>query len=388
MTLHIDCLHYKLNKYGEELCGDSVEVLRTSESHVLVIADGLGSGVKANILSTLTAKIASQMLLDGATIGEVVATLAETLPVCQVRRLAYSTFTILQIYPRTGEAYLVEFDNPASFYFHNRRLTAIDFTERVFNGRTLREARFVCQPGDLFFLVTDGVIHAGIGAVLNLGWGWPQVADYLQRMVQDTDYVAPVANMLITVCSNLYLGRPGDDATVLGVQVRTPEQLTVLTGPPSHSSEDSKVVQQLLNAQGRKVVCGGSTAKMVARESGRELVVGLGAESPDEPPYGWIAGLDLVTEGVITLNKTYSIIESVVNPDASYEDFRVLHRSTASAKLANLLLNEATHIRFLLGQAVNVAHNSDQGLLPRLEVVARLGSLLKSIGKNVEIVRY
>ena len=93
-----DIGYKSINHYGEELCGDHVDIVEESEnSTVIVLADGLGSGVKASILSTLTSKIISTMMAAGLSIEDCVSTIAATLPVCSVRGVAYSTFTIMHI---------------------------------------------------------------------------------------------------------------------------------------------------------------------------------------------------------------------------------------------------------------------------------------------------
>ena len=116
MKLFVDAAWDSLHHYGEELCGDKVEIVRTEEYFLMVLADGLGSGVKANILATLTSKIIATMLSDGATLDEAVETMASTLPVCSERGIAYSTFTIIKV-ERNGNIYLAEFDNPSAVFF-------------------------------------------------------------------------------------------------------------------------------------------------------------------------------------------------------------------------------------------------------------------------------
>lgn len=180
MSLFIDASYESLNKYNEELCGDKVEIIRTREAMTIVLADGLGSGVKANILATLTSKIIGTMLGKGATIDEAVETIANTLPVCREREIAYSTFSILQIFP-SGQGYLAEFDNPAVLRLCKGKLNPLQREEREIGGKRVLESRFTVAPEDLFVLFSDGVVHAGIGGVLNLGWQWENVAEYVEK---------------------------------------------------------------------------------------------------------------------------------------------------------------------------------------------------------------
>ena len=121
MGVSIDVAWKSLNKYKEELCGDKVEIVKTDDSDIVILADGMGSGVKANILATLTSRILATMLGEGATIESCVDTIAKTLPVCQERKVAYATFSILQIF-HNGEAYLVEYDNPACVFIRDNKI--------------------------------------------------------------------------------------------------------------------------------------------------------------------------------------------------------------------------------------------------------------------------
>ena len=110
--LCVDVGYKSVNHFGEQLCGDHVDVVEEGEnSSVVVLADGLGSGVKASILSTLTSKIISTMMAEGLSVEDCVSTIAATLPVCSVRGVAYSTFTIVHIV-NDETAEIIEFDNP------------------------------------------------------------------------------------------------------------------------------------------------------------------------------------------------------------------------------------------------------------------------------------
>ena len=177
-SLCIDACYNSLIKKNEELCGDRVEVINTPESTLLVLSDGLGSGVKANILSTLTSKIISTMISRGASIEDTVDTIAHTLPVCKLRGIAYSTFMILHIC-KDGKGYIVEYDNPPCMLIRDGRHIPFDYEEKTIEGKLVRESRFTAKPGDYFVIVSDGVTQAGMGETLAFGWGCDEVAEFL-----------------------------------------------------------------------------------------------------------------------------------------------------------------------------------------------------------------
>ena len=174
MSVSIDVAWKSLNKQNEELCGDKVEIIKTQDSDIMILADGMGSGVKANILATLTSKILGTMLYEGADIESCVETIAKTLPICKVRKVAYATFSILQIF-HSGEAYLAEFDNPSCVFIRDGKIVKYPYETREIGGKKIHEYRFQVKKNDCFVLMSDGVIYAGAGSILNLqGWTWGQ----------------------------------------------------------------------------------------------------------------------------------------------------------------------------------------------------------------------
>ena len=182
MEYFIDINYKSINHVGEELCGDKVEIVQTDDGYIAVLSDGLGSGVKANILSTLTSKIAATMLKNGASIEETIETIINTLPECKVRKLAYSTFTIIKI-DKNYNAYIAEYDGPNYFYYNEDGINVnVDKKERYFGTKKVLESNIQLTLGDTINVVSDGAVHAGIGGLLNLGWGWDEINDYLSSL--------------------------------------------------------------------------------------------------------------------------------------------------------------------------------------------------------------
>ena len=387
MKLHMDLGIDSLNKHHEELCGDNVEVVRNSDSTLVVLADGLGSGVKANILSKLTAKILATLITNDFPIEDAVETIIDTLPICKERDIAYSTFSILQLY-HDGTGYLAEFDNPALFRLRRGALLPMETTTRMVSGKCIRESRFEVLQGDLFILVSDGVIHAGVGQSLNLGWQWEHVADYLQKTWRADLSAKTVSKLLISVCEGLYAGVPGDDTTVVSLMARKPVQLSVLVGPPVKADEDASVVREFLMADGPHVVCGGTTSQIVARELGVQVETRFEYVTPAIPPTAKIKGIDLATEGVLTLRKTLELIQACVADGSSMHDYLCLGNRDGASRLAKLLLEECTSVRFLVGRAMNPAHQNPDfplNLGLKLKLVEEIAGTLKHLGKQVEV---
>ncbi|NMB25056.1 MAG: SpoIIE family protein phosphatase [Firmicutes bacterium] len=375
-----------LNKYGEELCGDNVFISYRDDSVIVVLSDGLGSGVKANILSTLTSKIAGTMLEMGASLDEVVETVGQTLPVCKVRGLAYSTFTIIQIF-RDGKVYMAEFDNPSVFYLHQGKITPLSHRERYIGDNKVKETRFRAEEGDFIVAISDGVVHAGIGAVLNLGWQWPNVARFLEKAVVQERSAANVARRLGDICQHLYAGKPGDDTTVVTLYIRHPRHLTLAVGPPRRRQDDAKLARLLAEAPGRKVVCGGTTSNIIAREWQTDLEVDLRYCSPTIPPLGRIQGVDLVTEGIITISSALERLKSLSQGKGMGE---VLTSEDGASMLATLLW-ESDEIDFLVGGAINPAHQNPElplGLALKEQVITELTHLMEQAGKTVTVTSF
>lgn len=383
MKFFVDFASSSLNKYGEELCGDKVEFYNDGEIFIAVLSDGLGSGVKANILATLTSKIALTMLKEGLELKEVIETITRTLPVCAVRKLAYSTFTIIKI-DKDGMAYVVEFDNPSIFILGDRIKKTLEWSTEEINGRKIKESKFKMEENDIIVSVSDGVIHAGVGKVLNLGWQWDDVKRYLNTNINRRMSAKEVTNTLLEACNQLYIEEPGDDATVATVKVTRPKKSIIFSGPPINSDMDKIVVEKVMKTAGRKIVCGGTAANIISRELQKPLKTSFTVIDPEIPPVGYIEGVDLVTEGVLTIKKATQKLKKI-NTSTNLE---FLDGKDGASQLASMLYNECTHIKMIIGRAINPAHQNPafpEDLSIKMYVLSELREILIDLGKIVEV---
>lgn len=390
MEITVDFFYKSLNKFNEELCGDKVEILKTPDSDILILADGMGSGVKANILATLTSKILGTMLIKGSTIDDCVETIVNTLPICKVRELAYSTFSILQIF-KNGDAYLVEFDNPSCIFIRDSKLLSVPFTERVISNQIIKEYRFKIKMDDCFILMSDGVIHAGVGQCLNFGWTWEHVSEYALNARKSIKSASRLANAISDACKDLYVGRPGDDTTVAVTHVIPKRILNLFTGPPLNPEDDNKIVHEFMKGDAKRIVCGGTTALILSRVLDREIKTSLVYTDLALPPTAKIQGIELVTEGVLTLSRALTLLKKYAEDEVDEEFFLELDRENGGSQVAKFIIEGCSHLNLHVGKAVNSAHLNPELLLDlniRMHIVKQFQEVAKKIGKIVSITYY
>lgn len=386
--VHIDSFWRSLNKNKEELCGDRVMEKHNEKCYVMVLADGLGSGVKANILSTLTSTIISEMIFRGMPLKDAVETIAATLPTCRERGVAYSTFTIIQIF-YDGHAYMAQFDNPNSVIIRHDQLLKPEEEVTTVSGRTVHVTRFITEPYDYIITFSDGVLHAGVGMTLNFGWGQKEVEQFLLKETRPHDSAREISRILLANVNYLYGGEPGDDSTVAAVCIVPATETRIMVGPPSEKEQDAEIVHKLMSATGRKICCGGTTSEIVSRVLGKELKTdGMLSSANDVPPKGFIDGIDLVTEGVLTLQKVNRYLNKAKNDPLYQESLLVSKEEDGASCLVRELLN-STGIRFMVGLSDNPAHDaiaySPISLNAKIALINELGENLTTMGKIVHI---
>ena len=390
MQTFIDMGYKSINHYGEELCGDKVEIVSTDNSKILILADGMGSGVRANIFATLTSKILGTLFVNELNIDEAVQTIAKTLPISSVNGAAYSTFSILQIY-NSGEAYLVEYDNPACIFVRDGQLQKLPFTERSVEGKVIRESRFKVQLNDAFVLMSDGCIYCGTGDIMNYGWDWDQISKFALKVYGKTSSAVQMSKMINRACEDLYKQHPSDDTTVAVARILEEKVVNILTGPPEHEEDDGKIVADFMSMEGLKVVCGGITSQIVSKQLGKAIESVPGDLDPVIPPMSKIEGVDLVTEGIITLNHVMKILEMNLMDDVPMELFDELAKKNGATEIANILIDKCTTVNLFVGKAVN--NNYTHKTLPfeitaRKNIIHGLEDLLKRMDKKINFYFY
>ena len=375
-----------INHEGEQLCGDHVDIIEQNEnSTVIVLADGLGSGVKASILSTLTSKIISTMMAEGLPLEECVSTIAATLPICSVRGVAYSTFTIIHIIDNSV-AELIQYDNPHVILLRDCENYEYPRSELNIDGKKIYKSTIKLQENDIFIAMSDGCTHAGIGLAFNFGWKRENIADFM-KTVAGVGYTAKtLSTMLVDECNKQYGFHPGDDTTACVVRIRRREPMNILFGPPRNRDDCDRMMSLFFSKEGKHIVCGGTTSSIAAKYLGKPLKASLSFERSDVPPIAEIEGVDLVTEGVITINKVIEYAKDALGKNGLYEQWSLRH--DGASMICRLLFEEATDINFFVGRAVNPAHQNPD--LPinfniKMNLVEELSTCLKQMGKRIKV---
>ena len=383
MKYFIDDGYVSLNHIGEELCGDKVEIVRNNDATTIVLADGLGSGVKANILATLTSKLLCLMIANGVDIEECIASVISTLPICQVRKVAYSTFTVVHI-EKDGTGYIFEFDNPPLIYLHNGKVEKLNREEKIILNKKVYYSTINATENDCFVFCSDGAPHAGIGMTMNLGWTIDEIANYVSNNYSNDMSAREIAALIGEACNALYMSEPGDDTTIVALKVMKPLTVNILVGPPIDKENDNKIVEKFLSKEGLKVVCGGTTSQIVAKYLHEDVQTSLKYFTSDVPPVAIIKGIDLVTEGVITLAKVLEITEKYLNT-SDIEDKSISNQDGASL-IANIILKRASDINLFVGTTLNSAHKDlPIDLSMKMKIVESLKQSLEDCGKKVFI---
>jgi len=364
----------------ERICGDVFlyKYIKEEDRVIAVLSDGMGHGVKANILATLTSTMALNFTREHKEIDRIAEIIMNTLPVCSERKISYSTFTIIDI-ESSGRANILEYDNPPAIILRGNREFDPSWKNVVLEkgkhtGKVLRTCTFVPEKEDRIILCSDGVSQSGMGSELYpFGWERDNVAVYASTLVSgETSISASVlAGKIVTMAHKNDSYRAKDDISCAILYFREPRKLLLCTGPPFEKEKDAELASKVKGFSGKVILCGGTTADIIARELNRKIVDELVFEDPDLPPESFMEGIDLVTEGILTLQKVNEILKT-------YNNSVRLGKGPAD-KIVKLLM-ESDEIHFIIGTRINIAHQ-DPNLPVELEirrtVVKRIARLLE-----------
>lgn len=355
-SFFIEVDHAQEKKAGQSVCGDVFQSQRLDGGArvVTALADGLGSGIKAAVLANLTATMALRYVMEDADIERAARMILETLPICSERKIAYSTFTLVDM-DRLGGTRIVAYDNPPFLLLRRGEAIPVPHEELrlpTSTGRdaVIRESRFTAQPGDRIVICSDGVTQAGLGGVEHpQGWGSAALADHLLGLLKAQPGLSArlLAQAVVKRALSMDRNQALDDTSCEVIYLRKPREVMLFTGAPVDRAVDRDLAQRAAAFPGRKAVCGGTTAAILSRELGRPLKTSLRTLDHGIPPTSGLEGFDLVTEGALTLATTANLLEAHDHPEWL--------EPNAATLLAGLLL-DSDIIHIVAGTKINEAH--------------------------------
>jgi hypothetical protein len=366
-------------KHGQVVAGDVFlsRKIKGEGRVISVLSDGLGSGVKASVLANLTATMALRYTTAFVDVRRSAKTIMDTLPVCEIRKISYSTFTIVDL-DEDGKTRVIEHGNPPLVLLRGQSpvpVERVSLTLEEWKDRVIHYSEFDTQPGDRIVYFSDGVTQSGLGRPgLPLGWGQEQAVDFLRRQIAGEHEISAheLSRRLVREAAVNDNRLAKDDITCGVVYFRCPRRLLILTGPPFNKDRDGELAELAKTFDGRKAICGGTTASIVSRLLNRPVTMSLGQLALDIPPAAEMDGIDLVTEGTVTLAKTAELLES----GAPVETWR----KSPARDLAVLML-ESDIVQFVVGTRINEAHqdpNVPVELDLRRNIVRKITSLLET----------
>lgn len=375
-------INYSQHNYDKErICGDIFLTDKVVEENrrIAVLSDGMGHGVKANVLATLTAKMAMNFTKEHRDPAKIAETIIKTLPVCSERKISYSTFAVIDI-ETDGKVNIIEYENPRCIitrggipFEPNWEVVVLNLKDN--DRKELLFGSFYAQKEDRIIIYSDGVEQSGMGTDKNpFGWHRDQIMEYVISLINKTPNIsATQLSQKIVSRANMHDNyKPKDDTTCGVIYFRDPRKMLVCTGPPYEMDKDEEYAQIVESFNGKKVLCGGTTADIIAKKLNRKITDNLEFEDFDLPPISYMEGIDLITEGILTLSKVYTLLKS-------FDNKTYLGKGPADLIVKYFL--ESDIIDFIIGTRINIAHqdpNLPVDLEIRRTVVKKIARILES----------
>ena len=377
-------------KHGQLISGDVFlsQKVKQEGRIVSVLSDGLGSGVKASVLASMTATMALKFTASAMDIRRSAEIIMDTLPICSVRKISYSTFTVVDM-ASTGETRIIEHGNPPFLLVRPKGELNVQKTEvrpKRWEDRVISFSTFDVQREDRIIFFSDGITQAGMGEYRTpLGWGLESVDRFVREKIDRYPYISAreLSRLLVAKAEEVDGLSAKDDITCGVVYFRSPRQLLVITGAPFNRAHDHDLAKMAERTSGRKVICGGTTANIISRMLNRAIQIDMRQQLHSKvPPSARMEGFDLVTEGILTLGEVLRLLEEGFAP----EDMR----SNAAVRLATMLL-DSDIVKFAVGTRINEAHqdpNIPVELDLRRNIVKRIAQLLESKHMKRVLIQY
>jgi hypothetical protein len=344
------------NHGDERVCGDVFLSRRIREEGriVVVLSDGMGHGIKAKLLATLTSTLAVNFTQEHKNIDRIAEIIMGTLPVDSEKHLNFSTFTIIDM-DEGGNVSILEYENPKTLFLRGSQMLEPGWNCIVLNSeknssKEVLSTNFKAAKEDRIVFFTDGVVQSGLGSDrFPVGWGEENVNNFILGKVKEEHDISAVklASMVINKANQNDDFDPKDDISCAVIYFREPRKLMICTGPPQDQGKDSAFAGTLQQFNGKKIVCGATTGNMIAREWGTEIIDETVILDPELPPVSHMIGVDLITEGILTLSKVSEVLKMY---NQNYE----LGKGPAG-EIVRLIL-ESDEIHFLVGTSINIAH--------------------------------
>ncbi len=367
------------SKKAGRVCGDYVVIDRTNAATTTIVADGIGSGIKARVAAVMCSSRLMELIKLDFSLREAVNKLVDTMHGARTSDIPFAAFSVCRVL-NNGQATIISYEIPQPVLISNRLAAYLPKQHFVSMGlEMVGEVSCNLEFGDGIVLASDGVTQAGLGYQYQMGWGIQNLSNYVNGCLAQGNELNEIPAKIIEKVKNISGGSYGDDTTCVMLSCRKATKLNILTGPPTDRTKDPEVVKEFMDTRGLKVVCGSSTAEMVARTNGAKISMNEISSAYHRPPSYKIPGIDFATEGAITLNQVYNILE---------ESADKLDEDSSVSKLYKLF-HACDDINFVVGTAANPGHENivfrQMGIFPRNIIVQLLADKLKKIGKLVNV---
>jgi hypothetical protein len=344
----------------------------------IILCDGIGSGIKAHIAATLHVSRMQKLLADGFSLRRTFASVIATVDKWRDPAKPYAAVILMRIL-NDGEVTVLTYDAPVPVLVSRGHADVLPQRPLLIDDAVAQQSSCFLAPGEGVLLFSDGITQAGIGNGSAQGWTSEGVAGQASRLLAAGRRVGDLPEFIQQEAMRLDGHVFRDDMTVVSAHCRPGRTLHILTGPPVDKRLDADVVKRFLAPDGPKVVCGATTAAIVARVMHRKLTIDREPTSLIAPPKYAIEGIDLVTEGAVTLNQLCNILDV---PEEEFEE------TNPVTELADLL-GQADRVNFILGRGANPANDSmgfrQQGIIKREAIVPLLAKKLRTQGKLVTV---